>query len=445
MPSKQKLQLRVGTSVETLRKIEANNEHDPVYVESPQWQGYLVVRIRNFKHGTSDCAAYFKDKMRNFSLQFSGRWLQEHRADDVVFGAVFDAPISPPFGTSIGLRIANLIDPSLRADLYCSKPWLLSPLVCAMNVLNVQYADPLDPRYATKPVQPSSVSGASVSPEKPAQGDARESPTVASVTDAVKQLSPTKPKERWAFGKWVWSDGLLLQEDTRLLCPKPLSSSARRSYFKHEKALAATVVSPDHVYNGEFFGPTIDFNTMKLSLGIHIDIQRYINKQPIRFVAKSRSTGLVFFVFEFDLVPEAAILASGKLDPDTIQVLAKHAAEAKERSYSPYSQFRVGAALLTRTGKIFLGCNVENASYGGAICAERTAFVKAVSEGEKKFIAVAVTTDKEASVGPCGFCRQFMVEFGKSLVVIQATASLKTEQFLLSDLLPHSFGPEDLE
>lgn len=86
------------------------------------------------------------------------------------------------------------------------------------------------------------------------------------------------------------------------------------------------------------------------------------------------------------------IIISGTIDSETQILLASLASQAKERSYSPYSKFRVGAAALAKSGKIYLGCNVENASYGGAICAERTAFVKAVSEGDKTFLAVAVTT-----------------------------------------------------
>ncbi|KAI8900482.1 cytidine deaminase-like protein [Globomyces pollinis-pini] len=133
------------------------------------------------------------------------------------------------------------------------------------------------------------------------------------------------------------------------------------------------------------------------------------------------------------------------LDAEVIDVLNKAATAAKQYSYSPYSKFRVGAALLTTEGNIYIGCNVENASYGGAICAERTAFVKAVSSGEKKFIAISVTTDNDSFVSPCGFCRQFMVEFGKNLLVIETKPSGEFKTFKLSELLPDSFGPEDLE
>ncbi|KAI8887186.1 cytidine deaminase [Backusella circina FSU 941] len=89
------------------------------------------------------------------------------------------------------------------------------------------------------------------------------------------------------------------------------------------------------------------------------------------------------------------------------------AIKAKDASYSPYSKFRVGAALLTADDTLYKGCNVENASYGAAICAERTAYVKAVSEGHREFKALVVSSDQEDYISPCGICRQFISEFNK--------------------------------
>ena len=102
--------------------------------------------------------------------------------------------------------------------------------------------------------------------------------------------------------------------------------------------------------------------------------------------------------------------------PSDFQHLIQQAAEAREVAYAPYSNFLVGAALLTADGKTFTGCNVENASYGLSICAERTAICKAVSEGHQAFRAIAVAASPLAS--PCGACRQFIVEFGKDLSLI---------------------------
>ncbi|KAI8148008.1 cytidine deaminase [Fennellomyces sp. T-0311] len=117
------------------------------------------------------------------------------------------------------------------------------------------------------------------------------------------------------------------------------------------------------------------------------------------------------------------------------------ALQAKETSYSPYSKFRVGAALLTEDGTFYKGCNIENASYGACICAERTAYVKAVSEGHKKFAALAVSSDQTEFISPCGICRQFIAEFGPaSLPVYLINNDGKALPLTLGDLLPYSFA-----
>lgn len=119
--------------------------------------------------------------------------------------------------------------------------------------------------------------------------------------------------------------------------------------------------------------------------------------------------------------------------------------KAKEHSHSPYSKFRVGAALLTETGEIIDGCNVENASYGLSICAERTALVKAVSMGFKKFPAIAVTADLNQFVSPCGACRQFIAEFGLDCDVYLVKSDLSYKKIGISELLPLPFTSSKLE
>ncbi len=118
---------------------------------------------------------------------------------------------------------------------------------------------------------------------------------------------------------------------------------------------------------------------------------------------------------------------------------------AADNTYSPYSHFPVGAALLTDDGRVFTGCNVENASYSAAICAERTAFVKAVSEGCLNFKAIAVACLKDADGWPCGICRQFMSEFGIQLDVIVEGQTGQMQILKLADLLPRNFGPASLQ
>lgn len=118
--------------------------------------------------------------------------------------------------------------------------------------------------------------------------------------------------------------------------------------------------------------------------------------------------------------------------------LIRAALEASKQSYSPYSNFRVGAALLTDKGTIYTGTNVENRSYGGTICAERTAIVKAVSEGERTFKAIAIISpDYDKPLPPCGMCRQFLAEFGNDIKVIIADNKLNYRVLTIAELLPY--------
>jgi len=126
---------------------------------------------------------------------------------------------------------------------------------------------------------------------------------------------------------------------------------------------------------------------------------------------------------------------------DYENLIAK-AMEARKKAYAPYSHFAVGAALLARSGRIYTGCNVENASYGLSVCAERVAVFKAVSEGERNFEAMAVVT--ENGVTPCGACRQVLMEFGDDIQVIVADEADVYRVFVLPELLPEAFTPEHL-
>lgn len=134
-----------------------------------------------------------------------------------------------------------------------------------------------------------------------------------------------------------------------------------------------------------------------------------------------------------------------------VRDLISHAVEARKNSYSPYSKYAVGAALLLKDGKVITGCNIENASYGISNCAERTAFYKAVSEGHTKFKAIAIVGSPKGRIidqyaFPCGACRQVMREFcsPEDFVVIVAKSETDYKVFALEELLPDSFGPDNV-
>jgi cytidine deaminase len=124
--------------------------------------------------------------------------------------------------------------------------------------------------------------------------------------------------------------------------------------------------------------------------------------------------------------------------------LIQAALAARARAYAPYSHFLVGAALLAEDGRVFTGTNVENATYGLTICAERTAVVKAVSEGVRQFKAIAIATDHDPPATPCGMCRQTLAEFALDLPIVLVNVAGRRVQVHLNTLLPHAFRPSDL-
>jgi cytidine deaminase len=125
-----------------------------------------------------------------------------------------------------------------------------------------------------------------------------------------------------------------------------------------------------------------------------------------------------------------------------IKNLAQRALKNRDKAYAPYSGFKVGAALVTSDGEIYDGANIENSSYGLTICAERVAAVRAISEGKRSFLTIAVACDDEGFCRPCGACRQFLAEFSPEMEIIMVNASGEWESSSLAKLLPFSFSLE---
>ncbi|MBA2873337.1 cytidine deaminase [Thermaerobacillus caldiproteolyticus] len=125
--------------------------------------------------------------------------------------------------------------------------------------------------------------------------------------------------------------------------------------------------------------------------------------------------------------------------------LINEALSGREKAYVPYSRFQVGAAILTKEGKIYKGCNIENASYGLTNCAERTAIFKAVSEGQKKFAMMAIVADTDGPVSPCGACRQVIAEFcDPDMPIILANLKGNIQETTVKELLPFAFSSKDI-
>ncbi len=127
----------------------------------------------------------------------------------------------------------------------------------------------------------------------------------------------------------------------------------------------------------------------------------------------------------------------------TNKELIKLAMKARENSYSPYSHYKVGAALLCENGKVYLGTNVENCGYGPSNCAERSAIFSAISNGERNFLKLAVVGSSDGIAYPCGICRQVIVELLPNAEIICAKDEENYEVLKIEDLLPHAFTPKD--
>jgi len=127
------------------------------------------------------------------------------------------------------------------------------------------------------------------------------------------------------------------------------------------------------------------------------------------------------------------------LSQEQFRPLIEAAQQARKHSVAPFSEFLVGAAVRTSDGKVYTGCNIESASYGLTVCAERVAIWKALSEGEKHFTELAVVADTETLTPPCGTCRQIIWEFAREATIVFANLEGKSEQFQIKDLLPSAF------
>jgi hypothetical protein len=251
------LTVRVGSSLDTLQVIDINNDANPYLIDSNTFKGAIIVRV---KGRGSHASAYFEDCQDSFCITVSGQFKHANStADTIVFGNQFDAPLRLPTGTSIAVKFAKWFDPGLEADLFSERPFAFSPLVVTMNRLCV---------------------------------------------------STQQPKLSFAP----------IKEDVTLIHPDITTEKERRTFFTVPKNRVQMAITPDQVWSMDFCNPYLDFEKVNKSLlfllfiylfiikqctvripGFEVNILRYWDGQPARFIAKSKDDGAVFFIVEFNL------------------------------------------------------------------------------------------------------------------------------------------------
>jgi len=300
------LRVRIGPNNEILTLCEVNKDKKPLFVYNDNFIGNVTVRVVNFSGITPDNSPpipmtdYFGKRKRLFSVQIQGRFRKEWSFDHINFGGAFDHKVTLPIGASLAIKLAQMIDPALENNIAEDEPSMTSPILCQMNMVNVTKAKtPLNEL-----------------PEIP--WDKLKNSNRTSFNKGC--LATTEPE---AFGikpdvylnDWVWGGETELKEDTTLLLSEDVGNArpfeiddlaARRKYFQKQENRQHNKFTPDKIYNLEIFAPFINLNTFDISLGININIIRYLNNQPLKLVARTNSNypgeREEFLNLEFDLV-----------------------------------------------------------------------------------------------------------------------------------------------
>lgn len=300
--------------------VNANDDCNPILIHNEHFTGHAVFRIRNFNGWTpidertglslpsiSNCE-YFNNHSRTFSLQISGRFRQKWTADDIIFGTFFEKPLNLPPGYKIALSLASRIDPSMSGDFSVSKPYMFSPIICAMNTINIQplltspqlgYSQSHLKRFSS--IQSSNIRRSLVQTASDSKDD--------SLTDFSKPL--TLPQWKW-FGNHSHMEENLLESWCSMTTNKSLlfnfeapkksnTAEARRKLFLDENIRKKFVFHPDTVYSFDFANKYCDLNKMTLSLGLSFRIERYLGNQPVRYQCKTRDGKIIFWTIEFGL------------------------------------------------------------------------------------------------------------------------------------------------
>lgn len=315
--------------------VYINDDAHPIVIDNEHFTGHAVFRVRDFDGwtpvdtDTGTCRpqipyiAYFDGHRRAFSIQIQGRFKRPWSGDDVMFGTWFDSPLVLPRGYSVALAFANRIDPSMTYKVDGEKPYICSPLICAMNICHFEPF--FDGHHKTTTLD-SSDKNDSTSDFEDAKSDDeldahREKGWRGIANSLPEATSPNSIQQALDLPKWRWQGGERLEENLLAAWPTwptpptesfyddphcrsqtDLSDDSkavrhRRNWFLDENRRKAFTYHPDVVYSWDFFSPYVDVNRMQLKMGLTIDMSYYLDGQPLKYQARTRDGSIVFFEF----------------------------------------------------------------------------------------------------------------------------------------------------
>ncbi|KAF8985559.1 hypothetical protein BGZ46_003565 [Entomortierella lignicola] len=325
-PTRFRLRVSAGPSADPkdLKVITVNDDANPMLIESDEFIGQIVVRLRNLDKAFGYAEGQKADGLKTMpdspwftapggdnnlsSVQISGRFKREWKGSDIVFGNQFEKPLRLPPFSSIALKFIQFIDPGLEADIYGDRPWAFSPLIATMNTVNVsgwhidkatqkkvdEHGQEKDKEVLENELPPwPSPNGEHIVEDTRLLFQENSKPKTEE--EKVEENQEDNDKEELIETK----SGNALNEST-----KNLSTSARRSYFSREVNLAKHRYSPDQVYGFDFFNPYLDFANFTLKVpGFSVDVTKYWDGQPLTYIIKSRDSSVVFLAFQYELIP----------------------------------------------------------------------------------------------------------------------------------------------
>ncbi|KAJ3014807.1 UNVERIFIED_CONTAM: hypothetical protein HDU68_000122 [Siphonaria sp. JEL0065] len=274
---KQRLQVRIGPSVDELSLYNVNDDNNPAFVDSNLFVGYVLIRIKDFNgvtpNGTPPISKtpYFdKDRKRLFSFQFQGRVKEPIDGDDFVQGNMWKKKIKVPWGSNVILKLAEMLDSTFSHDVYADEPWTMSTALSSQNIIQI--------KKAKMPIPKGPIS---------------------------RELGERLAGQFWGGVEELEEDNLYLKETANdggsSFSFGPNDCEPRRKFFQKKKHRENVKLSPDYIYAMETFAPTVDFNTMNVHMGLTVNLQK-VTGQPYVFMLKSKSRNEPLFVVECQLV-----------------------------------------------------------------------------------------------------------------------------------------------